>query len=206
MLTFLLQGMALGLSAAWLPGPFKAFLFSYTSIYGWRRTIWAAFAPLLSDGFIIAVALLLISSVPPQFTAGLHVAGGLFLFYLARSAYHALQAEAEAHIESGGSLRDVLTKATITNLLNPNPYIFWSFVGGPIIRRGWAISPWHAVSFLLGMYTLLIGGMAALVLLFGLTGRFDAVLRRRLALVSVGLLVLMAGWQFWMAWQAWGNA
>ncbi|GAP62938.1 hypothetical protein ARMA_1361 [Ardenticatena maritima] len=62
------------------------------------------------------------------------------------------------------------------------------------------------MSFLLGMYTLLIGGMAALVLLFGLTGRFDATLRRRLALVSVGLLVLMAGWQFWMAWQAWGNA
>nr|WP_290668400.1 LysE family transporter [Ardenticatena sp.] len=205
MLAFLLQGMALGLSAAWLPGPFKAFLFSYTSIYGWRRTIWAAFAPLLSDGFIIAVALLIINSVPPSLTTALHVAGGFFLLYLAHTAYQALQAETEAHTEAGGSLRDVLTKATITNLLNPNPYIFWSFVGGPIIRRGWATSHWYAVSFLVGMYLFLVGGMAGLVLLFGLTGRFDATLRRRLALVSVVLLVSMAGWQFWMAWQAWNG-
>ena len=45
---FLLQGAALGFTAATVPGPFQAFLISESLAGGWRRGAPIAFAPLIS--------------------------------------------------------------------------------------------------------------------------------------------------------------
>ena len=61
---YLLQGIGLGLAAVLRPGPFQAHLISQSLSNGWRRTLPAALAPLISDGPIIIVCLLVLRQVP----------------------------------------------------------------------------------------------------------------------------------------------
>ncbi len=89
MLLYLLQGLTLGLSAAATPGPFQAFLLSQSARIGWRRTLPAACSPLLSDGPIIVLVMLILTSMPGLFLEALRFGGGLFLLYLARTAFMA---------------------------------------------------------------------------------------------------------------------
>ena len=79
MLPFLLQGLTLGFAAGAQPGPFQTYLISQTLSQGWRRTWIAAFAPLISDGPIVALALLVLSQVPDWFQRVLQIVGGLFV-------------------------------------------------------------------------------------------------------------------------------
>jgi threonine/homoserine/homoserine lactone efflux protein len=62
---YILQGIGYGLAAAAQPGPFQTYLISQALIKGWRRTVPAALAPLVSDGPIIALCLLVLSQLPP---------------------------------------------------------------------------------------------------------------------------------------------
>ena len=59
MFPFLLQGLTLGFAAGAQPGPFQTYLITQTLSQGWRRVWIAAFAPLVSDGPIVALALAL---------------------------------------------------------------------------------------------------------------------------------------------------
>ena len=92
MLTFLLQGFTLGFAAGAQPGPFQTYLISQTLSQGWRRAWIAAFAPLLSDGPIVALVLLVLSQVPDWFQRVLQIVGGLFVLYLAWGAFKAWKA------------------------------------------------------------------------------------------------------------------
>src|SRR5919108_3134723 len=84
---YILQGIGYGLAAAAQPGPFQTYLISQTLLKGWKRTLPAAFAPLLSDGPIIALCLLVLSQIPLWLQRFLYIAGGLFVLYLSYSAY-----------------------------------------------------------------------------------------------------------------------
>jgi hypothetical protein len=64
MLPFFLQGLTLGFAAGAQPGPFQTYLISQTLSQGWRRAWIAAFGPLLSDGPIVALVLLVLSQIP----------------------------------------------------------------------------------------------------------------------------------------------
>ena len=79
MWTYLIQGIGYGFAAAAQPGPFQAYLISQTLSNGWRRTLPAALAPLISDGPIIVLTLVVLSHVPVWFQRFLYIAGGLFI-------------------------------------------------------------------------------------------------------------------------------
>jgi threonine/homoserine/homoserine lactone efflux protein len=84
---YILQGIGFGFAAAVQPGPFQTYLISQTLLKGWRRTLIAALAPLVSDGPIIALCLFVLSQVPAWLERFLYFAGGLFVLYLAYGAY-----------------------------------------------------------------------------------------------------------------------
>src|SRR5512134_1929334 len=84
---YILQGIGYGLVAAAQPGPFQTYLISQTLTKGWKRTLPAALAPLVSDGPIIALCLFILSRIPTWFERFLSIAGGLFVLYLAYGAY-----------------------------------------------------------------------------------------------------------------------
>ena len=124
---YILQGIGYGFAAAAQPGPFQTYLISQTLLNGWKRTLPAAFAPLLSDGPIIAFSLLLLSQVPPWFQRFLYIAGGVFVLYLAYGNYKSWKdfdpdlpyietGEPAKHFQSGPDQR---TESQPIHLLEP---------------------------------------------------------------------------------------
>jgi threonine/homoserine/homoserine lactone efflux protein len=197
MIGYFVQGVALGFTASATPGPFMAYLLSQSLRNGWRRTMLAAFAPLLSDVPVVTLVLLILTRLPAWFLAALKVAGGLFILYLAWAALAAFrQKEGELSAapepEAG---RQNLFQAALMNLLNPNPYIFWGTVGGPILLGGWRLAPALGGAFLVGFYGLLIGGFMLLIVLFGTLGQMNPRVSRILSGVSALVLLAFGGYQ-----------
>jgi hypothetical protein len=58
------QGIGYGFAAAAQPGAFQTFVISQRLSYGWRRTMPAALAPLISDGPIIVLMVVILSRLP----------------------------------------------------------------------------------------------------------------------------------------------
>ncbi|MCB0077732.1 MAG: LysE family transporter [Anaerolineales bacterium] len=195
MLGFLLTGLALGLPAAAQPGPFQAYLLGQTMRNGWQRTLPAALAPLFSDAPIVALVLLLLTQLPPLALLLLKGAGGLFLLYLAWGAFRSWRAFRATPVNDSAAGRQSLREATLMNLLNPNPYAFWSTVGGPLLLEAWRLSVGHALSYLIGFYGALIGGMALLIVLFGALQQLGPRVERALLALSVVLLAGIGLWQ-----------
>ncbi len=77
MWAYLIQGIGYGFAAAVQLGPFQTYLISQTLNKGWRQTLPAALAPLLSDGPIIVLALIVLSQIPEWFQRFLCIAGSV---------------------------------------------------------------------------------------------------------------------------------
>lgn len=197
MLLFLLQGSALGFTAAASPGPLQAFLLDQSVRNGWRRTLPASLAPLLSDGPILLLALLILSHTPTWLLNLLRVVGGLFVLYLAWDASSAFRHFDRQMEQSTFPPTGSLWKAAVTNLLNPNPYIFWSFVAGPILVEGWRQAPRFGLTFMIGFYAALVLSLAGLIILFAAAGRLDSRLARALSGLSALALFILGLYQLW---------
>jgi threonine/homoserine/homoserine lactone efflux protein len=204
MVNYLLQGAVLGLAAAAQPGPFQVYLLSQVAQNGWRRTMPAALAPLVSDGPIILLGLLVLNQVPEWMQRGLSIAGGLFILYLAlgagRSAWQQwrkLQL-ASAEVEPIPTSTQSLWRAALMNALNPNPYIYWSLVTGPILLRGWEIDPIYGVGFVGGFYGTMVASLAGLILVFGQARRSGPRLSTILLGFSAILLAGFGAYQLWL--------
>jgi len=194
---YFLQGATLGLSASATPGPFQAFLLSQTLKNGWRHTLPAALAPLISDGPIVFFVLLLLTQTSNSLLDTLRIAGGLFILYLAYGTAKSIrQAIATPQATTESSRRSVLNGA-LMNALSPGPYIFWSVLAGPIVLEGWRQSPLLGVSFVLGFYGTLIGGFAAFVILFATTSQLGPRVRYILNIVSAIALLIFGLYQLW---------
>ncbi len=195
---YLSQGLLLGGTAAAQPGPFQAYLLAQTLQNGWRRALWAAFAPLISDGPIIFLTLLVLTQIPELFLVGLQAAGGFFLIYLAYKAFLALRA-ADFNRPPPPASRANIFEAALMNALSPGPYIFWGTIAGPILLSGWRQSAGHGMSFLLGFYGALIGGFMAFVAFFAAARRLDPRVSRLLTVFSAVAMLGFALFQFWQA-------
>lgn len=195
MFAYLTRGLVLGFSAAAQPGPFQAYLLSQTLNYGWRRSLWAAFAPLLSDGPIILLVLVVLTRTPDWFLSLMQVLGGLFLLYLAWGAWGSYTTAVTLQPLPAHSANQSIFKAALMNGLSPNPYIFWGTIGGPILIAGWRQSPAHGLSFMAGFYVMLIGGFAGFVALFAIAKNLDPRVSRLLSLFSALALLLFGLYQ-----------
>ena len=199
MTAILLQGIGYGLAAAAQPGPFQTYIVSQCLNRGWRRTLPMALAPLLSDGPIIALSLLLLSRLPDWWQQLLHIAGGLFLLYLAYSTYLSWRRFDSAELLSAQAPAHGIVKASLVNALNPNPYLFWSLVTGPILLSGWRQAPAIGLGFLIAFYATMIASLAAIILVFGLARRLGPRITHALlgisalALLGFGLYQLVLG-------------
>ena len=166
MILFFLQGVALALPATILPSSFKVYLITRSLEYGWRTTLPATLTPLITDIPIIVGALLLLNQVPATFFSVLRILGGLFILYIAWRLLRLWQQDGPSLQASDQAARQSLKQAVVINVLNPNPYLLWGVVAGPIVLAGWQEqSPAVGISFIIGFYTAFVIGLAGLVLL-----------------------------------------
>ncbi|MFC1822119.1 LysE family translocator [Thermodesulfobacteriota bacterium] len=198
MLLYLFQGMTLGLSAAIMPGPFQAFLLSHALKNGWQRTLPASLAPLITDGPIIAIILFLLTQAPQIFLDVLRIAGGFFILYLARGIFLVFKEATPALEPDENATRKGFFYAVAINALNPNPYIFWSVVAGPIVLSGWRESASLGISFLIGFYGTFVGSVAVLIILFSMAGRINPRLNRILSAASFTALCAFGLYQIFL--------
>jgi threonine/homoserine/homoserine lactone efflux protein len=199
-IAFLSQGLMLGGAAAAQPGPFQAYLLALTLKLGWQRALPATLAPLLSDGPIILIVLVVLTRSPAWTLSLLQVVGGFFLIYLALGAYRTFRLQpttADTPASSPTTSQSGLFKGAMMNALSPNPYIFWATIAGPIFIIGWRQGPAVGFSFVVGFYLALIGGFAAFVALFSLTRRLDERIQRALSVVSALALLIFGRVQIW---------
>ena len=199
MWAYLIQGIGYGFAAAAQPGPFQAYLISQTLSNGWRRTLPAALAPLISDGPIIVLTLVVLSHVPVWFQRFLYIAGGLFILYLAYSAFVAWRNFDEAGVVTHSASRQSAIRAAMMNALSPGPYLYWSLVTGPILLAGWRKAPVNGIGFLVSFYATIILSLIAIIVVFGTARRFGPKVNRvfvgvsAIALASFGLYQLSLG-------------
>ena len=162
MSTYLILGMTYAFAAAVQPGPLQTYLISQTLSHGWRRTLPAALCPLISDGPIIVLVLLVLSRVPVWMAQGLRLAGGAFVLYLAWGALKAWRGYGANDVAPAPSS---VLRAALVNVLNPNPYISWSLVLGPLLLKGWREAPAHGVALLAGFYGTMVLSLAGTIAL-----------------------------------------
>jgi threonine/homoserine/homoserine lactone efflux protein len=198
MFSYLIQGIAYGFAAAVTPGPLSMYLISQTLRHGWRRALPVAFAPIVSDGPIAVLIVTLLSRVPAEMVLYLRIAGGIFILYLALGTWRAYRSfHAETPI--GGASRSIpLFKAAMINWLNPNPYIGWSLILGPILLSGWRESPSFGIAYLAGFYIIMIVTMIGMIALFAAAGTIGFRMRKSLIGLSSIALAFFGAYQLWM--------
>jgi threonine/homoserine/homoserine lactone efflux protein len=166
MLSYLTLGITYAFAAAVQPGPFQAYLISLTLLTGWRRTLPAVFAPLLSDIPIACLTLFVLTQVPPAAVDALRLVGGVFLLYLAAGAARAFRHYQGPRPVTSRPAQRPLLNAVVVNLLNPNAYLGWSMVIGPALLQAWHLAPRYGVALVVSFYATMIISTAILLLAF----------------------------------------
>jgi threonine/homoserine/homoserine lactone efflux protein len=198
MISYFILGIVYAFAAAVQPGPLQAYLISQSLAHGWRRTILAAFAPLISDGPIIILILFILSYLPKWLILVLQCSGGIFLLYLAFGAWKTWRNYDIKKESVAQSNQQTLLKATLVNFLNPNPYLGWSLVMGPLLLKGWRETPGNGIALLVGFYSTIIVSSMGIILLFATTRNFAPRISRVLVGISVIALACFGFYQLWL--------
>ena len=187
--TYLIFGITYAFAASIQPGPLQTFLISQTLKNGWKRTLPAALAPVLSDIPIIIIVLLILTSIPSGFLNFLQIGGGILLLYLAYSSFKSFLMFEE--LDTGKLKNDnTLFKAVLVNILNPNPYLGWSLIMGPLLIKGYNQAAINGITLVGGFYFTLVLCQAGIIVLFGLARNLGSkVTRITLGIASVALAV-----------------
>jgi threonine/homoserine/homoserine lactone efflux protein len=196
MINYFIFGISYAFMCVIQPGPFQAFLFSQSVNNGWRKTYPLVFAPLISDIPIIILVIFFLTNVPPVALEILQCLGGIFLFFLAFKAYktsYTLTNREKENIFQFGNL----FKAVIVNLFNPNPYLSWSLVMGPMMINGWNATPNNAIALLTGFYGSMIIYSTVMTILFAAAGSLGPRINRILSGVSVIAFVFLGFYQLY---------
>ena len=197
----LLAGMSLGFGAGISPGPLMTLVVTRTLSNGFGAGLRVAIAPFLTDAPIILLTLLLFNALPPLLEVLLTVGGGLFVIYLGMETMHTA---GSAHLDFVSSTPQSATvdiwRGIFVNVLSPHPWLFWISVGSPTLTAAWRVSPWNALAFLVGFYSLLVGGKIALAFAVAGGRRYltDA-WYQRLLIASGLLLCVFGGLLLWRA-------
>jgi threonine/homoserine/homoserine lactone efflux protein len=195
MLEYILIGGGFAFAAAIQPGPLQAFFLSSVAQKGWKRTLPAALAPLISDGPIALLSLFVLTRMPAVMIRVLQAAGGVFLIYLAWASYKQWKHQATTGSETKSSVPRTVLQAAAVNILNPNPYLGWSLVLGPIFLEAWQQNPANAAALIVAFYATMVIALAGTILLFGTTRYLGDVGRRKLILVSALVLAVLGIYQ-----------
>jgi threonine/homoserine/homoserine lactone efflux protein len=198
-----LVGAGFAFAAAVQPGPLQAFLVSRVAAAGWRRTLPAAVAPVLSDVPIALLALLVLGGLSEDAQHLLRAGGGVLLLYLAATTFRQWR-----HPTAPGAHRSTprtLFEAVLLNLLNPNPYLGWALVLGPSALAAWRGHPANAVALVAAFYVTMVTLLASFIVVVG-TARFlgsraqhALIGASAVALAALGVSLLVSAARHWEA-------
>jgi threonine/homoserine/homoserine lactone efflux protein len=166
MYAYLIIGFTYALAAVAQPGPYQGYLISQTLRKGWRKTLPATLAPLITDGPIIIIVVLVLSRIPAGFICVIQIGGGIFLLYIAADILRKWKNYDSGIAKDDEQADRTLMQAVLINILNPSPYIGWSLIMGPLLMKGWREAPSNGIALLTSFYGTMITATIGLIFLF----------------------------------------
>ena len=185
MFEYIISAFIFGASAGIKPGPLGVLVIQQTLQYGLKSGIKVSLTPIVTDGPIILLALILLTQFREItfFIGLLSLFGGLYLLWIAFKIVKLNELNIAKSISSPTSL----TTAIKINLLSPNPYLFWFTVGGTYILQGTSV---EAVVFVfVSIATLVLSKMAVALV----AANFRDLLDSHAYLWAMRILGLMLG-------------
>jgi threonine/homoserine/homoserine lactone efflux protein len=160
---YTISGILFGLTAGLSPGPLLTLVVLETLSHGKKSGIMIAVSPLVTDIPIILMSIILFIKISRfhLLTGIISLLGALYIGYLAYGNLAVRRMEFGPQGNPSHSLR----KGILTNILNPNPYIFWCTVGAPLVMNAYKNNAAAAFFFLSGFYICLVGSKIALTLI-----------------------------------------
>ncbi|MCP4900684.1 MAG: LysE family transporter [bacterium] len=195
MIEYILISSSFAFAASVQPGPLQAFLLARVAEGGWKQTLPASLAPLISDGPIAALVMVILFQVPGNFERVLRAGGGIVLIWFALRAFAQWRRSLDDTKSNVGSAPRTLIQAVFVNLINPGPYLGWSLVLGPLVIEAWAKAPMYAIALVGAFYAVLVLSLAVFILLVGTTSFLGPRGRRALVLVSAVALAILGIYQ-----------
>ena len=149
-----LAGITLGIVEGVKPGPLLTTVIKETLTSGFRGGIRAASAPIFTDGPLIIFSIFLAGwiATQPLVFCGISILGAIFLTRMGIECFYPEIPDIDS---SDVDLSRSFKRGILTNLLNPNAYIFWLLVGGPLMATAADTEPLapfaYAISFILSI-------------------------------------------------------
>ena len=196
-----IAGATLGIVEGIKPGPLLTMVIRETLSGGLRAGLWTAAAPIFTDGPLVIFSLFAAAWIAtnPWALLVITLAGAIFL---AQMGYECFGLEPPNMDEDAPPPTGSFLRGVITNLLNPNVYVFWFLIGGPLMASAAdeeILAPIaYAITFLV---TIILTKAAIAYAIHRASGNISAVVYRRL-LAICGLV--MIGFSLYYAIEAYG--
>jgi threonine/homoserine/homoserine lactone efflux protein len=196
MIEYVAAAVVFGLSGGLAPGPLLTLVVSEALARGRSAGLAVSMSPLMTDGPVIAAAVLLLGRIENSEAAlGIvSIAGGALLTSYGLAGLRGATVEVEES-EAKRSAWASLGKGISVNFLNPNPYLFWLTIGTPILLDAHALSWLAPIAFLAVFYLCLVGSKCVIALLVArsravLDGRAYVFVNRILAIALLVFAVI----------------
>lgn len=149
-----LAGITLGIVEGVKPGPLLTTVIKETLTNGFKGGMRAGSAPIFTDGPLILFSIFMAGWIAnqPLVFCGIAVLGSIFL---TRMGVECFNPEIPDIDSNDVDLTQSFKKGILTNLLNPNAYIFWLLIGGPLMATAADSEPMapfaYAISFIISI-------------------------------------------------------
>ena len=149
-----LAGITLGVVEGVKPGPLLTTVIKETLTNGFKGGIRAASAPFFTDGPLILFSIFMAGIIAnqPLVFCGIAVLGAVFLTRMGMECFNPEIPDIDT---TDVDLTQSFKKGILTNLLNPNAYIFWLLIGGPLMATAADSEPMapfaYAISFIISI-------------------------------------------------------
>jgi len=147
--------ITLGVIEGVKPGPLMAVVISETVIHNWKAGLKVALVPLLTDGPVIILSVILYDflTVNNISQAIIGFLGSLILIWLGIDCFK----KSNINLEEGISKENhSLKKGIITNMTNPNMYLYWILIGAPFLIDAYEINISYPFLFVIGFFAAFI--------------------------------------------------
>jgi threonine/homoserine/homoserine lactone efflux protein len=194
-------GAALGLVAGLIPGAYSTLVATTALERGMAPGLKVALIPIATEIPVLLAAVFVLTQLPEDAFRWIGVVGGILLIFVAWKVLR--DAESGDPVSAAGQRhRGHFLRAALFGLLSPGPWVFWFFLGAPLLLGRWRVGALHGLLFLAAFMICFIGVM--LLLAWGVaTGRrFLNLTWYRRTLRGAGALLVVAGavliWQSWV--------
>ena len=194
-----IAGTTLGIVEGIKPGPLLTMVIRETLSGGLRAGLWTAAAPIFTDGPLVIFSLFAAAWIAtnPLALLVITLAGAIFL---AQMGYECFGLEPPNMDEDAPPPTGSFLRGIITNLLNPNVYVFWFLIGGPLMASAAdeeILAPIaYAITFLV---TIMLTKAAIAYAIHRASGNISATVYRRLLAICG---IVMIGFSLYYAIQA----